>query len=826
MPNNSDVISTETALTSENNATLKYILQQDLLYCPKYGVCSYSRPSNLVLRSCCESCSCQPSCHYLDNCCPDILKVTLNQHSNRSGEAYEKMRCIHPQLMEYLSSDVDYINQFLMISRCDDTTYTDTVLKCERQDWDPTDLTMDILLPVTIGGDAFKNKYCAMCNNANLTEAIIWRAEVRCPTSKSITGNSASNLIQNLLTRRTCNLIFAPRTQSAQCNIGLVRKCNVTGKWMQYDAFVERACLSYTHVYRGVYRNIFCFMCNGEDGLYMQCSGVDIKGKESILLGSFNALIEYNPMTSQEQDDAIVDTRCPSNEIYDDNQKSCLKLHCTDPLAVSGMECKSVYEPKLYIFDMYFLIQSDPESESNFHSYIGDNLEILFEVFDNIINETDQAKLCERELLEENNRFQKRSKWLVHLDLRGFYSHEFVESLLALDGKEHPIANFSMTIHFEMNESNIVWYRHRHLTRYNSNFCVFLPSVKLSRHLICPFVVVPRNDTFVRIDGTLCYTQYPSKCFGKFSFDCDKNSCKICADQLSSSSTAPSRNIQKENDFETLLSFSCSLISMLSLLVTIATFSLFSSLRSPPGLNTMALSISLLISHGLYSFGMFQTHIEALCIGLGILTHFSWLNSFTWMNVCSFHMYRVFGLIRFGISSKQRTFLKYVAYSILVPAFIITSHTLLSFYTSNTLGYGGHMCYISEFQMVLYFFAVPLGVGLSVNIILFLIVVVKTSRLPDLSKDMNIQRNTLIIYFKLTSLTGMTWLFGFLYQHTNVKELSYVHTVLNGIQGLYILIAFSFNARVRRLYKMSFISKRTSSKSRLKAEEATYAVEK
>ena len=103
--------------------------------------------------------------------------------------------------------------------------------------------------------------------------------------------------------------------------------------------------------------------------------------------------------------------------------------------------------------------------------------------------------------------------------------------------------------------------------------------------------------------------------------------------------------------------------------------------------------------------------------------------------------------------------------------------------------------------MVLYFFAVPVVLVVSSNLIMFAVVVLKVARAPDMSDAVSKQRNNIHIYAKLTTLTGVTWSFGFVHQHIPIEALSYTYIVLNGCQGLYILMAFVFNRRVMDLFK-------------------------
>jgi hypothetical protein len=68
----------------------------------------------------------------------------------------------------------------------------------------------------------------------------------------------------------------------------------------------------------------------------------------------------------------------------------------------------------------------------------------------------------------------------------------------------------------------------------------------------------------------------------------------------------------------------------------------------------------------------------------------------------------------------------------------------------------------------------PIGCTLLSNIVLFCFVIVKIEILPEVNSAGGKNRNTFLIYIKLTCLTGVTWIFGFIYQWTLIKELSYI----------------------------------------------------
>eukprot|EP00057_Strongylocentrotus_purpuratus_P016624 XP_011671098.1 PREDICTED: uncharacterized protein LOC100889522 [Strongylocentrotus purpuratus] len=56
------------------------------------------------------------------------------------------------------------------------------------------------------------------------------------------------------------------------------------------------------------------------------------------------------------------------------------------------------------------------------------------------------------------------------------------------------------------------------------------------------------------------------------------------------------------------------------------------------------------------------------------------------------------------------------------------------------------------------------------------------------------------IYWKISTLLGFTWLFGFVAAFAGVSALWYVFIILNSLQGVYIFLAFMANKRVLHLW--------------------------
>ena len=170
-----------------------------------------------------------------------------------------------------------------------------------------------------------------------------------------------------------------------------------------------------------------------------------------------------------------------------------------------------------------------------------------------------------------------------------------------------------------------------------------------------------------------------------------------------------------------------------------------------------------------------------------------------WMVVCTYHMVKVFMSItdRSIASHQHRQFMKYFAISESIATILIITLVVyrLAFYGES--GYGGDACYIQSPGNILYFVGIPAACMVIANMVMFGFIIVKVARLPDVEMARSSkERDLLTIFFKLSTVTGMTWGFGLVYQLTGVYLFAYLFIICNFGQGVFILFSFVLNKRV------------------------------
>ena len=72
--------------------------------------------------------------------------------------------------------------------------------------------------------------------------------------------------------------------------------------------------------------------------------------------------------------------------------------------------------------------------------------------------------------------------------------------------------------------------------------------------------------------------------------------------------------------------------------------------------------------------------------------------------------------------------------------------------------------------------------------------------------DIAHERNMAIIFAKIGGLMGLTWIFALVPYITGIREMWYIFTVLNGVQGVYVFTSSGIAAHFLKM-KQSKIPK-------------------
>ena len=232
----------------------------------------------------------------------------------------------------------------------------------------------------------------------------------------------------------------------------------------------------------------------------------------------------------------------------------------------------------------------------------------------------------------------------------------------------------------------------------------------------------------------------------------------------------------------------CIGLSIFMLSLTLLTYVIFPALQTLPGKCIMGFSASLLVALLLFLIGGFVTPRSTLCQFVGVATHAMLLSAFTWMVLCTTHMYHVFTNLKIAdhnLSKRKsnRKFALKVFISIVIPVAIVSititanvikkdkdvveiiaepKYNLGRQNTSSCgkkktlhIGYGDGLCYISNVASLIGAGIIPVIVSCVINLMLYL---ATTCSLRRMSSQQQLVRqepkNNISVYAKLSTLTG------------------------------------------------------------------------
>ena len=247
-------------------------------------------------------------------------------------------------------------------------------------------------------------------------------------------------------------------------------------------------------------------------------------------------------------------------------------------------------------------------------------------------------------------------------------------------------------------------------------------------------------------------------------------------------------------------------VSIASLFISIVTYCFFEELRTLPGKNNMSLIVFLLAAQTMYILGNFGGFHRGTvsCKVIGLMTHSLWLMALFWMQICTFHMFRVLTKMRAMTSNQgNRKHFLYHLYCLAMTALFVVVNVVATLIQSDNadMGYGLRTCYISTQRMIEITFGIPAVLVVLSNIAMFLVLIIKLKRAPAVSKNVKNERNYFLVFAKLSTVTGASWVFGFVYMWTGIEAFTYLFILLNASQGVFIMLGFVCNKRTIGMYR-------------------------
>ncbi|XP_069108796.1 uncharacterized protein [Argopecten irradians] len=242
-------------------------------------------------------------------------------------------------------------------------------------------------------------------------------------------------------------------------------------------------------------------------------------------------------------------------------------------------------------------------------------------------------------------------------------------------------------------------------------------------------------------------------------------------------------------------------LSIIGLSFTILCFIIFKSLRKTRGQKVLfQLAIAMLCSWVVFLAGIEQTSSYNGCIAVAILLHYLILVTFMWLLVEGFLQYLRFVKVLGTYIPKFMLKASICAWGLpLIPVIVVCA-------IDYRLYDGGiYYCWMS-LQPFYYAFALPVGLVILINIVVFVLVIVNILRRPEGLHSNQSERKRAVMNFwaafSIFVLLGITWIFGYLAIEDARIPFQYIFTLCNAFQGFFIFLLFiTRDPHVRKQWK-------------------------
>ncbi|KAI8794729.1 adhesion G protein-coupled receptor E3 [Biomphalaria glabrata] len=254
------------------------------------------------------------------------------------------------------------------------------------------------------------------------------------------------------------------------------------------------------------------------------------------------------------------------------------------------------------------------------------------------------------------------------------------------------------------------------------------------------------------------------------------------------------------------VSLACSVVSLVCLVLTIMTYLIHPILRTFAGKNNMMLSLSLLLAQTSLLAAVHIEYTGNVCTFLGMSTHFLWLWMFSWTFICSLDMFLVFTAKTRSSCCQDdyKSFIKRCLVSVSLPATVVSVVVAVTYNQTSGqgIGYGSMRCFLDSLLLTGVALGGPLLVIVLCNTAFFVTTVVKIHKVrqlktSDLKKE---EQSNLIVYVKLSAMTGIFWLLTTIAHVSQNSYFQFIVEPINGLQGVYIFMSYICNRRVLSLY--------------------------
>ncbi|XP_052717277.1 uncharacterized protein LOC128189639 isoform X1 [Crassostrea angulata] len=791
----------------------------------------FKRNYTFTQQPACTPCECDDSCVRRATCCPskfyrqtDTPDFIEYQHNVNVTENDVPLSCAEPL---WNPIGIKTGKSYWMVETCPDEVICIS----------PPSENVSSSTPVTslATNQTYSNMQCALCNQEEVPNLVTWEKKKICiMRSDLMSPEDISTLYQSVISESPiCNVGFYPPTSTEHVVKPCVTytydvNCNDVELRILIDiSYLTKACQeNYLPYYsnRKLYKNVFCALCEfnvfdlniqyGDRGIF-----------DDSIITPFSALMNFQQVVEAP---STKNSRCKENQIFDETLKKCLDIQCEAEYIYQNSACSLIHKMlEAMNYEVNLVVTSaDDTSVEIYTTSVVDSLQGVLQLY----NLTDY--LCRMVALVPSDHSDGNflavvielsiqhlhdvDNMIQHL-IDIFNSHQklalIVEPLigevnlsLSLVGQSFHVygsALFEKSLNNRlyinpMSGKELIVYQSENLAYdgYNSQrshcFRGHMMSTVADWYR-CPKVKIKSADAKIGVSNfTVCLIDYDA-CFASYYFkeSLDKRSVYICLDQYLKAVEATKGIIRTADDsLMAPLSLACLSLSSLGSLATIFTFIFNRPCSRIADVNIIILAAILIFANTVHTVSKYFLWSQTLCIGVGMLVHFCWLSVICWMSLSSFqifHTFTSFNLTKVKVIPRVLTSLMV---NLFICSSLVATNVIQSYVTSNgeNLGYSVLTCYIADPEMILYTFTLPVGLLVCINIFMLAVTVFRISNKVDVQKSKDKERTG--AYFRLSTIAGATWIFGFLDQFTGFQFFSILHTLFNGGQGVFLYLAF------------------------------------
>ncbi|XP_075715628.1 adhesion G protein-coupled receptor E1-like [Rhinoderma darwinii] len=262
----------------------------------------------------------------------------------------------------------------------------------------------------------------------------------------------------------------------------------------------------------------------------------------------------------------------------------------------------------------------------------------------------------------------------------------------------------------------------------------------------------------------------------------------------------------QENPILTIVSKVGLSLSVFCLVLSLLTFILCRSLRSAHMSVLTAMCSCLFLGQVLFLVGFQQTGYKILCMVIAGGLHFLFLCAFCWMSIESVLLFMTVRNLRAVnyMTSRKSNFPVMCLLGFGVPALVVGISASI-----EPNGYGTkNYCWLKP-NSAIWSFLGPVAVFIITNttLLVFMAILLR-KRLATLNTNVSTLKNSRLLMFKAMAqlfILGCTWGIGFFQFGNSSLVISYIFTICNSLQGVYIfLVHCMFNTQVRQEYRKHF----------------------